>query len=466
MVLLVKVPMILWLDAGMDRTSPAGICGWVSRCDGDSPSYIEPVENLLRTGTYYWDNSVTRVYAGRMPHYGLIYGAFRLALPPMLARDAVVVLQLLLDSLATVAIAVLALRWSGSALAAWLALVLAGLSLHASHYTIRILPESLSISTMAFLLLSTDRAMDAPPRRWLPLPGIAGAVLVALKPYATPLIVFLACVLAVHRAHRARVRPRDEYRTLLSFVLPLLALLLPWTVRNALSLGAFIPLQQDLTAGYAYASHVPAYRRFIGSWGGTTIWWDKRSAGCYFEPREGYPCEYVLPDHALSRRVNARSIESARILLLEAATDPRRSAEATAAFSALADAYRADRPASYLLLAPLRLAAGMVVHSGSYFLPRDPSWLGLAFKALQSVIYYLVLSGGAAGLALCLIRSRRPWLAAAVPLYLIAVFAFVLRIAEYRYFDLAWPGLIIGVALLLSGQGRQVAKVRAARRDR
>jgi hypothetical protein len=447
--LLLKTISVLWLDARMDRVSGSTACGRLSHCSGDSSSYLEPVDNLLQTGSYYWNNGHSRVLAGRLPHYGLLYGAFRMPLSEEAAKDALVVLQILLDVLAGLAIAALATRWSGSTGAGWCALIIVGLSLHGTHHSLRLVPESLAISVMALLLLAIDEALERPRRRWVWAAGFAGALLIVLKPYVFPLVMFYAATLAILQSRKAGASGyASQSRTLLSFLLPALALLLPWTVRNAVTLGAFVPLQQGLTAGYAYGPEYFAYRRYLGSWGATAIWWDKRSAGCHFEPEPGYPCEFILPSHAFSTGASPPEVESARRLLLATKANPGRSAEAAEAFERLATAYKRDRPFSYLVLAPIRLSAGMLTHSGSYFLPPDPTAAGGVIKISQSLLYYLVLCCGCIGLAASR-RTPRTWFALVVPLYLLLLFGWVLRLGDYRYFDLAWPALVVAAAALV-----------------
>jgi len=99
------------------------------------------------------------------------------------------------------------------------------------------------------------------------------------------------------------------------------------------------------------------------------VWWDKRSAGCYFEPRPGYACVFEMPREALAPGYGRAEVEEARSLFLRSGSDPSLREAAREAFEHLTALYRKQRPFRYFVLAPIDLVSQMVLHSGSYYLP-------------------------------------------------------------------------------------------------
>src|SRR5688572_10895052 len=66
---------------------------------GDSDAYIQPMENFIREGEYYFEEGQGTVHSGRAPYYASLYYIFRLFSNPYVSFDLIVLTQLLLESI-------------------------------------------------------------------------------------------------------------------------------------------------------------------------------------------------------------------------------------------------------------------------------------------------------------------------------------------------------------------------------
>src|SRR5689334_4724153 len=69
---------------------------------GDAPFYVDPIDNYIEKGEYFYNNGTEKVSMGRAPYYGMTYLIFRVFLPREVSYDMVAVLQLLVESLSII----------------------------------------------------------------------------------------------------------------------------------------------------------------------------------------------------------------------------------------------------------------------------------------------------------------------------------------------------------------------------
>ena len=87
-----RLVLVLFVRAGHPAGAP-GAAATFAIWGGDTFSYLDPIESLLEHGIYAQDLTRLDTYAGRMPGYGLVYGALRLLLAPAAAADGLVLLE-------------------------------------------------------------------------------------------------------------------------------------------------------------------------------------------------------------------------------------------------------------------------------------------------------------------------------------------------------------------------------------
>ena len=175
-----------------------------------------------------------------------------------------------------------------------------------------------------------------------------------LKPYF--ILIYPVFFLSVWFILRRDTKEQAVFASLLSNTykiillgLPLMILLSPWIVRNFVVLGKFIPAQEDVYAGYNYSKAHLAFVDFVSSWGGSSVYWDPQDAGCYFLIDEGKPCEYVIPDYALTDGYSREEVESVRLefIKLQENYSPELNESVVVEFERLTKIFRQEQPFRY-----------------------------------------------------------------------------------------------------------------------
>lgn len=72
----------------------------------------------------------------------------------------------------------------------------------------------------------------------------------------------------------------------------------------------------------------------------------------------------------------------------------------------------------------------------------------MLFKVLQSVLYYFFLIFGFIGLGL-FAKKEKKYILLFIPIYLIVLFCFVVRVVEWRLFAYSFISLFFGATYLL-----------------
>ena len=461
--------------------STGGTGRWAVR-GGDTFSYLDPVENLLHVGTYAQDLARLETYAGRMPGYGAVYGVLRLGLPPGPAADALVLLQLALSLYALYCLGRLAQAATGRRAAFGWAVGLFAANTFTTVLDIRLLSESFAISALVAGLHAAWRAQRQPTAGRLLAAGAWLGWLVFLRPFMLPVLGLVAAWVA-GRALGARgaggVLPGvgRAARPALLVLLPFAVADAAWVARNWRWYGAAVPLQSNTWAGYRNPPGLLALNDFMGTLGQEHAWWHAGSDMAWFygppgrpgpnfrhEPQKLAPPAYTYDSLLRVRQLLALARDSTRpAAVREAAT-----ARATRALGTYARAYRRLRPVRAGVVAPLRLAYGLVLaHPGDYLFRRPFAELPPALRALKVLVhawYWLLVGLGWAGtLALGWRRQFAALAAKAVPLLVVAVFCVGVRLVDARYFALAYPLVLIGTVLVLLRTGAAWRRWRAAR---
>ncbi len=110
----------------------------------------------------------------------------------------------------------------------------------------------LTETLFSFLLVAAVLVVfwdDPPDRRQCLVAGLLLGAATLVRPAALPVAVAVACWLVVHRGPGRDALSRDTLRRLGAFLGALVLVLVPWTFRNYLDIGGFVPT--DLHGGYA-----------------------------------------------------------------------------------------------------------------------------------------------------------------------------------------------------------------------
>lgn len=445
----IKLGTAYYLFYLTEYNNPEIVASKLALAAGDTQSYLSGIDNYFKEGSYYYFNGKEKMYASRMPYYGIIYYFFLSFFEQKFAYTLLIIFQIFIESIAAICFLSLVGRICKTNFSVLLSYILLIISLNSSIYNIYLLPESLSISFLIIFLYYYYRYLDEKKDSLLFLTGLFLAFTILLKPYFAPLAIIILFLL-FHSSLRSFNNIKSNFKKYVLLYISLIFFLLPWTYRNYRIYNDFIPSQINYTAGYDFTEADFAYRNFIMAWGGSLTFWDKRSAGCYFEPTN-LPCEFVFPDYAFAKKYSMKDIEDVRnnfILLKKSHSDSLLKLVAKQ-FNNLTHLYKEEKPFRYYIMSPIIRVTRFIFHSGSYYLPigkhlksyRDYQF---GIKLSQSFLYYFSLLIGSAGLIHLFLINKNNFIFLLIPLYLIVFFPVIFRLAEFRYFNHTYMIFLLG----------------------
>lgn len=434
---------------------------------GDADSYIEPLDNLKNHGVYIYSNPGGEpALAGRMPHYGIIYYLFHL----LFNRDNSLLLLVLLQ----IVIAIISTYYLFKTILLLtkfhkrnfvLFILLSAASLYLSWWDVYIAPESLSYSMLIFFTYFYILYQRNRGRKELFLSGLFLGIAVALKPYYGMFLFFICVEMVLYYFKNKKLfsRFKSLFIDQLLIVSTIIVLLTPWTIRNYYALNRFVPLQQDMYSGFNYDDVDLTLRDYIAAWGGNFIFWDKRSAGCYFNYNlHCLPCEFQMPDYAYCNCYGKKEtialrndIVNYQKKVVEGVKNDTVKAELSNRMKGYIDCFAKEKPLFYYLWGPLLRIKNFLINSGSYYfvVPAKPTVLKLMFSAVkvfQSLLYYVILIFGFVGLFVLSRKNKELWFFNVIIIFLILLFPIYLKGSEWRYFNPAFIYLTIYTLMLFS----------------
>ena len=449
-------------DGGVKYINPFGKISFSHR---DTFSYLGAVDNLLEQNEYYFWNDERRVYAGRMPYYGVPYFLSRLVFDKFLAGDSLVVIQIFLSSLATILLALLCLEILKSNLCFWLCYSSYFLSFNFLALDLMLVPESFSLSFLIFFLYAYHRHRIGKQFRAIFAASVFLAFLTLLKPYFVLLypVFFLDFAVGNRFFTASNWKPNLGSLAVKSVVLalPLILPLLPWAVRNFVVLDKIIFSQENSYAGYNYTNAELAFRRFTYAWGGDFIFWNPQSRNPTYYFLKDYSeihDQIKLPQHAFTQGYSLEEIERVRrdFLQLQDNYSPELNEAVAARFDRLTGIYKNEKPFMYYVGSGLISVKKLLLHTNSQFLlffvsPKSACYSGwqAVFRIVNAVIYLTTILFGFAGIAVLIIKRRIGVIFVVIPLFLIVFFGFYDRHAEGRYFIQGFPVLLLGTIFIL-----------------
>jgi len=452
-------------DNGVKNIYPFVPFGKISFGGGDTYSYLGAMDNLLEQNEYYFWNGERKVYAGRMPYYGVPYFLLRSLFDKFLAGDLLVVIQIFLSSLATILLAQLCSEILKSNLCFWFCYSLYFLSFNFLALDLMLVPESLSLSFLIFFLYAYHRHRIEKQFRAIFVASVFLAFLTLLKPYFVLLypLFFLDFAIGNQIFTPSNWKSNFSNLTVKSIVLalPLILLLLPWAARNFVVLDKIIFSQENVYAGYKYKRAELAFRRFTYAWGSDFIFWNPQSRNptYYFLKEHSEIHDQIkLPQHAITQGYSMEEIERVRqdYLQLQEHYSFELDDDVTARFDRLTSVYKNEKPFMYYVGSGFISAKKILLHTNSQFLllfinPKSACYSGwqAVFRIVNSGIYLITILFGFAGIAVLTIKRKIGVIFAVIPLFLILFFGFYDRHAEGRYFIQGFPVLLLGAIFIL-----------------
>lgn len=440
--------------------------GLIGKRGGDTASYFDCIENLLRYGHYTHSLSHLPAYAGRMPGYGAIYGLFRLFLSPVHAYDVVVLAQMALALIALYYLGLLTYRLTSRQSVAYVVMLLHAVSPYGAQADLFLLTESFAASALLIGTYYCLLGLTLPNRGNLLLAGGWLTWVVFLRPYMAPLLGLWPVIYICYNYRQLAWQQLLQPVALL--ILPFLLVDSAWTARNWLVIRQFTPLQTAY-AGTPFPEDYLAARRFAAALGEDPVEWNSTSLMSWLIRPQAAPQAMPQP-WQLTQQGTYDSLRWVRQRLQ--ATQPKvqlltaphvgSDQQVAAALRRFHDAVVREKPWLYYVIAPLRLTYYLVLTGGGNSIFAWPfGELALWQKAtrlLFTFTHWLLM--GAALCSYCWWPRPRSagWLLVRLPpIFVILLFVVVLRYVEARYFIVVYPLTLLTGTVWLTQLAERIA---------
>ena len=269
--ILVKgIPFIFLLH----NRPPSEIPGiWGGTVDGDTYSYLHPIDNLLSAGSYSPDY--------RMPGYGFLYFFFRLVFSQVIACNILVLLQYILAGISVYYLALSARIIFKNDRLFYLVYFLFLFSTYSNYYDGWLLTESFCSSALIFGGYFFVKYFSSARKNNLVLSGVFIAWTIFLRPVFFPLVLLFPVLILLSK--QGETGKQRSSKGLIYFLLPFIITETAWVSRNYIVHKKLAILTQTFVAPQA---ETPFHRRplfeFIRSWGGSADFTDGQSALLWF----------------------------------------------------------------------------------------------------------------------------------------------------------------------------------------
>lgn len=278
-------------------------CGeYIAYDSGDTSGYIDPIEEYIQTGQYNV-GSIEDKNVGRGPYYGVYYYMFRQFLSVKKSYDALAILQILWYALAIILLMLLVEPYIKYKMLVWI-IPCCVFFLHTGMlYLPRIATDSIATSQLicfAFFYVRFNRNGNY----WsLVFAALFLAMAAVMKPYLLP--IYALCFFDWAISNKIfNIKKWGVYVGIMS--LPLVIICLPFTIRNAIKLHTFAPVQNTTYAGCKPDPVNAAMRNMVRAWGENHVEWG--GLGTFFMPLEGFSYKQALPAHIYTEEYNKEDL--------------------------------------------------------------------------------------------------------------------------------------------------------------
>ncbi|MDJ1505491.1 hypothetical protein [Xanthocytophaga agilis] len=454
-------------------------------------SYVLPIENFLKSGSYIEDvNEPVSQYI-RTPGYGIFYLAFRLFSNEHTAKNLLIILQILLSGISVYYLAMTGYyiyKFSG---VFYCIFGIYAVSAFVSMYDGFLISESLAISFLIFSLYSIIKLLY--------LPGSYRDVLIKLfwaglflmlstfiRPTAAPL--FLLIILFVVVRLKTLMTKQKIIAAMIFFVSIFGIIETSWLVRNYLVSGRLIPFQYNSwihrTGDPVKDVEYHAYH-WIHTVGDNSIFYEYNTLAAWFFDSGFAEKSYTPPPHIYTSAYNIDSLQMAKkkflayrnrfgvfssdLSMFKSTRRHTNSADLTnekseaiklnQIFTRYIDTYRHEKPFDFYILNNFRLLKIFLVHSGTGQLPmpslaemkQNKDFVSIFVKLSQSFLYWFILLAGIGGVIVCILkRNLQSIFLALVVIYGISIFPFFVKIIEIRFICFAYPFLAASAGICLT----------------
>jgi hypothetical protein len=449
--------------------------GFWGSLDGDSGSYVDPIDHFLSSGNYTPDL--------RMPGYGVIYLVPRLFFSQETSYNILIILQFLTSAISVYYLALLARILFKNAAIFYITFYIFLFSQFSNYYDGCIMSESFCTSFLIFASYSFAKYFDSGNSSCLFFSGILFTWIIFIKPIFVlilPVAFFILIII------EWKQKKQFYNKQIVLFILPFVLIDVAWIARNYSVHKTFQPLTS--LAYHEYIEIMPAMD-FVKSWGGTYHPWRRETAVCWFGFNIKKSPNYTVPDgdipQALEGKLGHNYFYTSRfnydsllqlkkmvMLLRDSAnntiqTNNKLRSQISEKFSTYTASVRKEKPYLYyvksrmkyleLLFMPdhndERVSTALQNKNGSNLLYSGITWVYLKIISnLGMLLYPAILYGGLVGLFFVIlygIKNSVIVLLVVTPILNTLLPSVILNLDENRYIIPMWPFLIICASYLI-----------------
>ncbi|MFN8286518.1 MAG: hypothetical protein U0V74_07190 [Chitinophagales bacterium] len=376
-------------------------------------------------------------YAYRTPGYLFIYMPLRFLLNQTSTLYAILVLQVLAVSISKYLLARISQKIAGGTIFAFLTVMLCLNVMPQFHYLLMsFLTEPWAISflvfSMACLFLVKEEKLSSPTI--LLISGFFMMIAVMLRPFLVFFPLFLLVWLFFKGVKKMSI--------LVLFVLPILFVDTIWSARNLITAGEFIPLSKTLQIFDYSHEGFNAQRDLCKDLGTSTEWWKPESLIYWFHhPEDGRPASEVLPEKFLAVKENRRLMVDAKAAYT-LSNDTSVNLEERIRFekesARLIKIANNQFKTTYPLDASVK--SRLTVLKTFIEMPLVKPLIGFRYPInvltvfAEAFLYWFVVLGGFMAILFYVFvkRSAEGMILSFLPMFMLILFAFVIRLCEHR----------------------------------
>jgi hypothetical protein len=427
---------------------------------GDGPFYYNLAGNIAHHQTYSLYKDIEgkfMPYTGRMPLYEFIMAFFMwIDFPKELVFKCIIIIQLLFSSVSTYLIALISFKLFKNRLSFVLSFFTYGINTYMTIYDLSILTESLYIS-FTIIAINLILSENVNYKRIL-FSGLFFCFSIFLRQYGILILLFTFLYILITKL---RLGFKTIIRSFILLALPLTISLFVWSLRNYCLKKKFIPLVDDLHAGYSYSDGYRSLMNLNQSLGFDLVYWNYKAEICYFIQDQKsvvqknviytdvskFPC-YIRKDSLLIESLeHLRHVFKNHPIMINPNDTSlllrKYDQKVKETCDSINLAFKKNHMFDYFINAPIRLIKNSVIHSASYNLTAN-SFSNLKpfhkiIKLFYESLFWIIFSSSILFALIYYNKSPELYYLLICALTVLTFSPLVLRRIEYRYFVFFYP---------------------------
>ena len=270
---------VFWLYTSKLTHNPNGNALYISGIELQKD--LSAAENFIKTGNYYFGNNFwgDNDYTYRLPGFLFVYIPFRLFFGIHGALTAIVILQLLLSALASIALSRIAYNLTGKPILFYLTFILFLGSAYVQQYNFGLNREGLTTYVLIFALLFLQK-WNTKPKYYLIF--IFSSLLTWCYLYRAFLIPPIFLIIAIILFYQWNKNKKLPIKLAVIIFLPSFIFFSYWIPRNYILTKKIIPLETC----FQYQKSFYGIMHLIQTWGGEVLPWIDNSPASWFNKPE------------------------------------------------------------------------------------------------------------------------------------------------------------------------------------